>query len=590
MAADADQGRQAGGGAAAPTQPAVTLSAEEPPLRPLAGLLRLPRRLALERLAYGAAARSGMLAARVALGGRTRTRQPRLLVADSWPGQATVGQEIVQGRFPLLGRTLADPAPPFRPVGADQRWIAALNAFGWLRDLRALGGDQARRVARELVALWLQRESRWSATAWDPAVTGLRLAAWLGHYEFFAGSGEVVFRQRLLASMARQARYLARVLPAGLGGAELIAALKGLALAGAALEEGGPWLGRVRQLLLRELPRQVLADGGQVERSPATQLAVLRDLIDLRGALAAAEAVTGEAPPAMLGDAIEQMAPALRLLQHGDGGLALFNGGDESDGLMVDLVLQRASGRLRPLLSAPLAGFQRLQAGRLVVVVDAGPPPPPGLDGAAHAGTLAFEVSVARQRLIVNCGAHPGDARWRRVQRATAAHSTLTLADHNSSELLPRGGLGRRPDSVACRRDESEGNAWLDLSHDGYRPRFGIVHHRRLFLDRSGEDLRGEERLEGGRAGLAFALRFHLHPAVLASLAQGGDAALLRLSKGEGWRLRAKGALLSLEPSVYLGRAGEARRNLQLVLSGVTAAGETLVQWALQRESRGRRP
>jgi len=44
---------------------------------------------------------------------------------------------------------------------------------------------------------------------------------------------------------------------------------------------------------------------------------------------------------------------------------------------MVELVLQQASGRPRQLLSGPQCGFQRLQVGRLAVLVDAGRPPGP---------------------------------------------------------------------------------------------------------------------------------------------------------------------------------------------------------------------
>jgi len=48
---------------------------------------------------------------------------------------------------------------------------------------------------------------------------------------------------------------------------------------------------------------------------------------------------------------------------------------------------------------------------------------------------------------------------------------------------------------VLARREEAEGNAWLDLSHDGYRQHFGLVHHRRLYLSADGTDLRGQDRL-----------------------------------------------------------------------------------------------
>jgi uncharacterized heparinase superfamily protein len=280
------------------------------------------------------------------------------------------------------------------------------------------------------------------------------------------------------------------------------------------------------------------------------------------------------------------MAPVLRMLQHGDGGLALFNDSNEGEGWQVDMVVQRADARARPLMSAPQSGFQRLQAGRTLVLVDAGPPPSgPGLHG--HAGTLSLEVSVGRERLIVNCGAHAGDADWRRAQRNTAAHSTLVLDDVNSTELTRDGNLRRGPQTVLCRREESDGNIWVDTSHDGYRQRFGQIHHRRLYLAASGEDLRGEDRLEG-TGGETFALRFHLHPDVRASLTQNGDSALLRLPRGDGWRLRARGAELRLEQSVYLGRAGDVRHSRQIVLSGPVRGPETTVKWALKHEAKSR--
>ena len=149
---------------------------------------------------------------------------------------------------------------------------------------------------------------------------------------------------------------------------------------------------------------------------------------------------------------------------------------------------------------------------------------------------------------------------------------------------------------MTCRRDEDEGAIWLEVSHDGYRPLFGLVHHRRLYLAASGEDLRGEDCLNGNPPGgraLAFAIRFHLHPGVQAMAAQDGRSVVLRLPKGGGWRLRAAGAEVGLEDSVYLGLPGQIRRCQQIVLSGTTgkpgteAAEEAdrvaTVKWALQR-------
>jgi uncharacterized heparinase superfamily protein len=356
-------------------------------------------------------------------------------------------------------------------------------------------------------------------------------------------------------------------------------------------------------MLRRELIRQVLADGGQIERNPSTHLAILRDLVDIRAALHKGEAKEGAErgdpgrrdraeAPVELHSAIEAMARTLRMFLHGDGSLALFNGATEGESWQIEMVLQRAGGRGRPRTEAMESGFQRMQAGRMVVLVDAGAAPPPGLDGQAHAGTLGLEVSIGRERLIVNCGTRPGDAAWHWAQRATAAHSTLVVDETNSSELQALG-LGHRANILSCHREGSDGDIWLEASHDGYRGSFGVIHHRRLYLSANGVDLRGEDRLETqastdgpDRAASGFALRFHFHPDVRANLAHSGDAILLRLAKGGGWRLRAEGAKARLEPSVYLGKGGEIRRCLQAVFSASLPPGGAAVQWALKRIDR----
>jgi uncharacterized heparinase superfamily protein len=246
---------------------------------------------------------------------------------------------------------------------------------------------------------------------------------------------------------------------------------------------------------------------------------------------------------------------------------------------------------VKPLPGAPDGGFERLAAGQALLLVDAGRPPAPGFDGHAHAGTLSFEFAHGAERIIGNCGARAASGDWLSAQRSTAAHSTLTVDDTNSSTLLGDGsGLARRPASVTCRREEAEGNHWLDLTHDGYQPNYGLVHHRRLFLSADGGDLRGHDRLDGagpkrGRAK-QYALRFHLHPQVAANLSQDGQAVLLRLPRGGGFRLRSSAGTLSLAESVYLGRPGEMRRSLQVVITGEIKGPGAEIKWALTRESR----
>ncbi len=505
---------------------------------------------------------------------------PAMPVRDPWSGDPGRGAGLLKGELAYAGSTArllpaTQSQGGFRLSAASEEMRAHAHGFVWLRDLRALGTDAARMRARALVADWI------AAPAADPVgaradVAGSRIAAWLGHYDFFAASADDGFRQRLMARLVTDARALAAQLPTEELDGRALTALKGVVAASVALPEHAAFLGRALRVLPGELARQVLPDGSHCERSPATLLAALQDLVEIRALLQAAAA----AAPSALPSAIERMAQALRTLRHGDGGLGLFNGSKESDPVLIDLVLNQAGRAGRAGAALTDGGFYRLQAGRTVLLVDCGAPAGPKLDRFAHAGTLSFELSVGRDRMITNVGAAPAaGAEWRQATRATAAHSTLVLADTSSSEVREHG-LGRRPEHVEVQRQEANGAHWLEASHDGWRRPFGAVHRRRLYLAESGEDVRGEDAIEAANPQ-PYAVRFHLHPSVDASLQQDGEAVLLRLPSGTGWRLRAEGARMTLEESLYLG-GPEPRRAEQVVLTGYQD-GAQHVKWAITK-------
>jgi uncharacterized heparinase superfamily protein len=510
-------------------------------------------------------------------------RTPAAMIAtpaDLWPGDADRGAAMIAGNFVFAGVAREQDGSVWAPAGISAEWLAELHGFTWLRDLRALGGDEARHAARRLVADWIAHHRAWSTPAWRSDVVAARVAAWLAHYDTFFASGEDDFRRQIVASIAGQIRHLDRAMRLETRGAPRISALRGRILASLCLE-GGAALERNLRRLDREVDRQVLGDGGHVARSPRDLLTVLRDLLDVRAALAGAQ----QEVPGTLQAAIDRMGPMLRYLRYDDGGLARFNGAGLEEPELVEAVAELADPQGKPAARAPAMGFERLTSGYLTVLVDSGAPPPPPWDDDAHAGTLGIEVSAGGERLIVNCGAAATDRRrWLAAQRATAAHSTAVVSDRNSSELLESGHVGRRRATTAFERETSGDAILLSMSHDGYVRSDGVEHRRRLFLPTDGEELRGEDSLTGP-AGVPFTLRFHLHPSVRATLLHSGRAVLLKTPGGVVWRLQA-GAPMQLAESIYFQAIPEPKRTSQVVIEGTTGPGSNTVKWALHHEGR----
>lgn len=487
------------------------------------------------------------------------------------PGDRERGKAICSGVLTLDRETVRLEGAPWAALLSSAA-RARLQSFEWLDDLASAGGDAARNTARRLVASWIDDHEQWSPEAWAPAILGCRVANWLTHAALLAqGDGDALDR-RILTSLSRQARHLRRTAADDPTPTGRFAALRGLAYSAACGVAPVASLPAALQALQNELARQILPDGGHISRSPFVQLQVLAAAIDIRDMVA----IAGETLTRPLEAAIERMASVARLYRHGDGGLAVFNGSSESKAV-TNAVLIKAPADSFPD-SAAESGFERLAAGSTLLIADVGGFPEAGHDGLAHAGTLAFEISCGPDRLIVNCGAST-DPNLAAVQRSTAAHSTLSVNDTNSSDLS---GMTRRARITEKARETSAGNMWLTATHDGYAANFGVTHRRRLYLSADGTDLRGEDTLAGPHHGQSTA-RFHLHPDVSASLVQNGGAVLLRLPSGSAWRFEVRGGTLDLSESLYTAGATGRRRTEQITITIPLEGEGAQIKWALKR-------
>jgi len=342
-------------------------------------------------------------------------------------------------------------------------------------------------------------------------------------------------------------------------------------------------------------------DGGPRSRNPSDLLHILHSLVQLREDLKAAGegALAGALTPL-----IERSTPVLRMLRLGaGGGLAMFHGGREDDEERINLVLVE-SGDTHPAPEhVPETGYMRLASGGIAAAMDAGAPEGGAHARYSHAAPLALAFASGAEPIIVNCGSgvHLG-TEWEGPCRASAAHSTLTVAESSPCEFEGRAGsryrrITRCARIIDCQSQHDESGIWALAAHDGYAARHGLVHYRRLFLDADGGDLRGEDTLtlakggarvlERSRAkrkspdGPHFAIRFHLHPDVAVAMEDG--KARLTLASGETWQMMQSGGKLLIEDSVYIPDMSAPVACKQIVIDASLRDTEGQVRWALKR-------
>lgn len=511
---------------------------------------------------------------------------------DHVTGDRPRGEALLSGRFTLGSQTISLKELDFARVGTEGPLAEQLQGFSWLRDVAAAATrDKAARAAEALVGRWLLAHGSRIDGAWAPHLWGERVLFWTAYAPYILSSSDSGYRSALLNTLARGARHLDSNADKAAIGLDRITAWCGVVAAGLLVQGGVPRMARGEAGLARALASAQFDDGGLISRSPFEQAL----LVDRFGLLRACYLAAKQTMPQGIEAAAQASLAALHGITMGDGALSSWQGCGPGEAARLTALIDGCGMRARPLRQARGWGYQRMSALGTILVLDAAPPPPQRRAAHGSASTLALELSDGGQRLVVNCGGPgplPSDLPDDLLDglRTTAAHSTLVLADTNSTNIQPDGTLGKGVEDVTIDRSEDNDASRLEASHDGYVRTFGLVHKRSLMLGNDGKELRGADQLvprgrKKIRESAPYAVRFHLAPGVEATLTADGMGAILRSKGAPPWNFRCRGGNLMTEESLWVDGRGQPQRTTQLVIIGEVSALGGEIGWQFRRAS-----
>ncbi len=511
-------------------------------------------------------------------------------------GDKQRGLELLSGewRFGEEVQYLKAGEAPWRVALPTKHFADRLHTFGWLEDLLS-AGDEGRARAGVLLDDWNEIFGRPNGFAWRLDPLSQRTWHHLLHAHALLDGASPEVRRTRLDALWRQVRFLAGELDGSqdpktrwMGAAALAAA--------AICFRGGQGVEEAMARLEAEVTAQILPDGGHVSRSPSRLLEALKHLLVLkRGLLASAQVV-----PEWMDRQIPRLAGMVSFFRAGDGALLAFNDSEEARAEEVSAVLAHLEG-VRRFLVAPKSGFQKMERGRLRLILDCGECPPRPFSEAAHSGALGFEFSDGAARIVTSMGFSPDVNVDRQAQaRSTKSHSTLILAGRDSGAFTlnddSRLHALQGPEGISAKRLEESDDVWLDAQHGGYKSAYGLLHRRRLFMAADGERLTGEDSLArpvsqamtDERKPIPFEIRFHLHPSVTAM--SGRDGIRLMCDTGTVWLFKTSHEGARLDRTIYLSR-GRIERTEQIVLAGFADPNSdgltppNCIRWTFIREA-----
>ncbi|EFC85834.1 Heparinase II/III family protein [Parafrankia sp. EUN1f] len=432
-------------------------------------------------------------------------------LGEVWP-RAT---DLADGHFTLLGTTrhLGEPAD-WAQHDAPLLWRYHLHYWDWAWSF-ALHPERewARAEFDRLYRSWHRATMFGRGPAWSPYVVSLRIWSWCG---LLGSLADDTLASALTTDLAEHGAFLRLHLETDVGGNHLLKNIKALLGIAVAFDDAAArkrWTAH----LLREIERQVLPDGGHVERAPAYHCQVLADLDDLAGLLDSA----GERVPDELTAARLHMRSWLDDILAPDGTVPMTNDGYPVPRAAVGVLLphrsrthsvrnpDRPAGTGLTLFSD--SGLAVLRAGPWRVLADVGLPCPDDLPAHAHADSLSFLLWYDGTPVLVDKGTStyaPGATRT--AERATAAHNTVVVDDADSTEVWGAFRAGRRARVTLgpVRHDEAADRLSLTAMHNGYRWMTGRPDHLRTWT-MDANSLLIVDRIAGGHRHRVDVL-FHL--------------------------------------------------------------------------------
>ena len=394
-------------------------------------------------------------------------------------------------------------------------WLYNLHYFN---DLKSVDSKERQVLLQSIILSWIDQNPPGHGVGWEPYPLSIRIVN-LVKWQLSKPN----FDTNIVASLAVQVRYLEANIEYHLKGNHLFSNAKALVFAGYFFNgpEATTWLQKGMKILIDEVSKQILSDGGHYERSTMYHALSLEDMLDLENLILSKPDLFlhYQLHLELWPKIIDKMISWLISMSHPDGNISFFN--DASFGVAPPnveiLSYAKRLGHIivkdtKDVVYLKDTGYIRVVKGPITLLIDVAAVGPDYIPAHAHADSLSYELSYKDQRVIVNSGTslyEQGSARD--FQRGTSAHSTVEIDFENSSEVWHSFRVARRAKVYDVAIERVNNRIVITAKHNGYlRFKKQTIHKRTWIIDANSLEIK-DEILGGFSTAIS---RHYLHPEI----------------------------------------------------------------------------
>ena len=450
--------------------------------------------------------------------------------------------------------------------------------FEWLYAAKKIGGSKNISLAKQHIFNWDIKKYNLSSFVWEKNFVAKRLINLIYHFDYYAVSATEKEKKEFNKIILKHYFILKLLIKLDKKNSSIeITKVMFIFHLIHKLETSN-----IIKQLKKQLNDHINQNGMHKSMNPCTHAEYINHLYEIKNICLFFKFL----PPKEIEFQIINMSSVLKNLFHKDGMIALFNGSNNANIESIKKINKLINDITTKNLVKIRNGLAIFENSNFKVFFDAIKPNSKLLNQNLHAGTLGFEMSCDKEKIITNCGSvEKRIGKKPEYLRFSAAHSTIILNNTNISELVEKKSFKRIPKLIALKNDENDNILIWDATHDGYMDNFKRIIKRKLMISKNYPSIKGEDsiichKLNSKKA--LYNIRFHLTPICTCLMTNDQKSVLIKTKLNQSWIFSSQNKL-KLEESIYINNGKRVERTKQIVISGYTSLPKKIEKWSISK-------